>query len=307
MEDVAVDSRASFTLSMQMLGDFCTTKLFLSDPEDPRCTRLTVTGKLRPITDAERSVANASVFSKHPQMEKWPESHDFDFMTLDVEAFWLIDIYGGASVITPEDYYAVKAVPEAELPEEQLGGFGLPPWSHNEPLHTARWMGHVSTWGVLSTTSVRTEGTSLGVAFGNPNSFVDGSTSNSTGRLFFYVSDLDASMQDIAQDSRCSFTLSEEWIESKNGKKCSEQGIDTEDPTCTRLVFSGKMRTVTDSDPWFQFAHDALFARHPTMKTWPSDHSWLVTELAIEDIWMINYFGGAQILDPQEYLAFELP
>ena len=32
----------------------------------------------------------------------------------------------------------------------------------------ARWMVHELTWGVLSTTSTRSEGTSVGAPFGNP-------------------------------------------------------------------------------------------------------------------------------------------
>eukprot|EP01031_Cornospumella_fuschlensis_P036956 gene36956-44833_t len=49
-------------------------------------------------------------------------------------------------------------------------------------------------WGTLSTTSVHLQGQ----AWGQPKSFVDetrGTSSNSTGELYFYDSDMDTSLQ----------------------------------------------------------------------------------------------------------------
>ena len=96
----------------------------------------------------------------------------------------------------------------------------------------ARWLVHNLSYGVLSTTSVQvcdptpsvsgrrfapsflsqaclTDHQYDGVAFGNPQSFVDGTLDNSTGNLYMYVSGLDASMIDIAAKPEVSFTLSE--------------------------------------------------------------------------------------------------
>jgi len=56
---------------------------------------------------------------------------------------------------------------------------------------TARWLAHSNVWGTLSTTSVHLNGQ----AWGQPKSFVDGTTSNSTGVLYFYDSDMDTSLQ----------------------------------------------------------------------------------------------------------------
>ena len=57
------------------------------------------------------------------------------------------------------------------------------------------------SWGVIASTSVHLNGT----AFGNANSFVD----PGDGHLYFYVSNLDATMVDVAQNPHVSFTLSE--------------------------------------------------------------------------------------------------
>jgi hypothetical protein len=56
---------------------------------------------------------------------------------------------------------------------------------------SARWLAHSNVWGTLSTTS----GHLFGQAWGQPKSFVDGSSSNSTGNLYFYDSDMDTSIQ----------------------------------------------------------------------------------------------------------------
>jgi len=48
-------------------------------------------------------------------MKAWPTSHDFFFTTLNITNLWLIDIYGGAAIIKPEDYYAVDPGHEKDL------------------------------------------------------------------------------------------------------------------------------------------------------------------------------------------------
>ncbi len=60
-----------------------------------------------------------------------------------------------------------------------------------EKPQTCRWLAHSNIWGTLSTTSVHLNGQ----AWGQPKSFVDGTTSNSTGNLYFYDSDMDTSME----------------------------------------------------------------------------------------------------------------
>ena len=50
-----------------------------------------------------------------------------------------------------------------------------------------------------------------------------------------------------------------------------------------------------------EFAKSALFERHPSMASWPPGHRWLIGKIDIEDIWLIDYFGGATILDPKDY------
>ena len=87
-----------------------------------------------------------------------------------------------------------------------------------------------------------------GTAFGNVQSFVDGTVQNSTGTPYFYVSELDASQQDIAKNPRASFTVSEVSI-----GYCAQKGWDPEDPRCAKVVLSGKIVTVTDKEELTKF------------------------------------------------------
>uniref|UniRef100_A0A6S9RA70 CREG-like beta-barrel domain-containing protein n=1 Tax=Chrysotila carterae TaxID=13221 RepID=A0A6S9RA70_CHRCT len=163
-----------------------------------------------------------------------------------------------------------------------------PPWQ--EKALTARWMVANTDWGVLSTSSVHLNGT----AFGNPNSFVDGGN----GSLYFYVTDRDASMQDVKANPVCSFTLSEAMIPGR----CNAAGdLDPEDPRCARLVFSGEWRRLPPHEALRVAA--AMFDRHPQMKRWPADHGFYFGTLAISSIWLIDYFGGATDIGVADYYA----
>merc|ERR1712176_615235 len=84
---------------------------------------------------------------------------------------------------------------------------------------TARWMVSNLAWGVLSTTSTRSEGTSPGTAFGNPYSYAD-----VDGVPYIYASDLDASMVDVfaknATEGAASLALSEAALPGEPLRSC---------------------------------------------------------------------------------------
>lgn len=83
-------------------------------------------------------------------------------------------------------------------------------------------------------------------------------------------------------------------------------GGDPEFPICARLTLTGTLVQVdADSDEYIG-AQRALFERHQSMKSWPDDHNWIIAKLEIEDIWLIDYFGGASILSVDDYMAVEL-
>lgn len=280
------------------------------DPENPPCARLVLSGTMVKLTpgSAEETTARSSLFARHPSFKQYPKDHNFYLTKLDVDGIWLIDAYGGAAIVPPREYFnssvathAVRIAPVAE-PLEAVAR--APPFW--KKVATARWMARTLTWGVLSTISSRTEGTIVGDPFGNPYSFSD-----VDGQPYFYASDMDASMIDLFQatkhNSRSTFTLSEASLTGSAVRKQSCQiGTslgDPENPPCARLVLSGSMLKVAAGSAEEKTAKAALIARHPSFSHLPSSHHFYVAKLQVDGIWLIDMFGGAAIISPEDYFA----
>lgn len=163
----------------------------------------------------------------------------------------------------------------------------------------ARWLVHNLSYGILSTSSsVYWQPFNTGVAFGNPQPFVDGTVDEPTGNIYLYVSDDDASMQDVATNAEASFTLSEEFA----GNNCSHADVDSKQPLCMRVVLVGSMQNVSEDDR--TWASSALFERHPAMKKWTQQgHAFHVLTMKLKTVWMIDSFGGAVTVTPADYFA----
>ncbi|XP_078175007.1 pyridoxamine 5'-phosphate oxidase family protein [Carex rostrata] len=156
---------------------------------------------------------------------------------------------------------------------------------------TARWLASQNSWGVLSTIS-----TDLGGSpFGNVVSYSDGLPGEGCGVPYFYLTALDPTARDALQDPRSSFTLSEFPLGT-----CGD--IDPENPTCSKLTLTGKLKLVELNTTEGEFAKKALFSKHPEMIGWPKNHKFRIFKLDIEHIFLIDWFGGSKPLSPSEYL-----
>ncbi|KAL5974280.1 hypothetical protein ACLOJK_030944 [Asimina triloba] len=144
---------------------------------------------------------------------------------------------------------------------------------------TARWLVAQNTWGVLR----------------NVVSFSDGVPGNGLGIPYFYLTALDPTPRDAAKDARTSLTVSEYPIGT-----C--RNTDPENPTCAKLTLSGKLKLVDEKSKDATFALNALFSKHPEMKDWPKDHSFQIYKLDIENLFLIDWFGGAKPLTVAQYL-----
>jgi len=181
-----------------------------------------------------------------------------------------------------------------------------------------RWLVHSSNWGVVSTISTRSlpssssnktdSTTHQSIPFGNIFSLSDGlcDPSSSTGLPYLYATDLDQTMQDVHENPMISLTISEASF-AQNSKACSTTGYfgDPENPPCARLVLTGTFRKIA-SDQEMEFGREALLSKHPSMKYWPLDHEFFVGTLEIEDLWMLDWFGGASILNVDDYFNIDL-
>ena len=172
----------------------------------------------------------------------------------------------------------------------------------------ARWMAHELTWGILSTTSARTEGTTPGTAFGNPYSFAD-----VDGTPYFYASNLDASMVDLfgasSHSTRGTLALSAASLQGSDAfSSCKIGGLnplgDPENPPCARLVLSGNFSKPCSGSPEEKTAKAALFDKHPSFKLFPPGHAFYVAKMEVEGVWLIDAYGGAATPSAKDYLAY---
>ncbi|KAK7293294.1 hypothetical protein RJT34_16157 [Clitoria ternatea] len=156
---------------------------------------------------------------------------------------------------------------------------------------TARWLVSLNFWGVLNTISIDLGG----APFSNVVSFSDGLPNEGSGIPYFYLTTLDPTARNALKDERASFTVSEYPL-GTCGKK------DPENPACSKLSLTGKLKLVDEKTKEAKFARNALFSKHPEMKGWPEDHDFQVFKLEIENIFLIDWFGGPKPLTVEQYL-----
>lgn len=161
----------------------------------------------------------------------------------------------------------------------------------------ARQMVSKYDWGILGTIS--TMAGLEGTPFGNPNSIAE-----VDGQPYFYVSSLDQSIQDIQSDAHVSLALSD--AEDLASTACGTIAGDPESPLCSRLTISGTFLNISGTSEADE-AWTALTAKHPAMATWPSDHSWFIGKIQISHLWLINFYGGATNITPDEYYSYAAP
>ncbi|KAK9879185.1 hypothetical protein WA026_004033 [Henosepilachna vigintioctopunctata] len=159
----------------------------------------------------------------------------------------------------------------------------------------ARYIIHATDWVSISTISVQ-KGIE-GYPFATIKSFSDGSKENSTGIPYFYMTDKELSQQDLEKDNRCTIlaTLSEIGY-------CQKQNYDPQDPRCAKVIITGRLVKVKRDTDEYKFGQEALFDRHPQMKTWPDDHGFFVSKLNIEQIEVLDFFGGIAIVKLEDYM-----
>lgn len=164
-----------------------------------------------------------------------------------------------------------------------------------DPAASARWLVSQNSWGVLNTIS-----SDLGGApFGNVVSFSDGLPGEGSGIPYFYLTTLDPTAKNALQDQRSSFTISEYPLGTCGNK-------DPENPSCAKITLTGKLKVIKENSKEAEIAKSALFAKHPEMRGWPKGHNFQFFKLDIEDIFLINWFGGPKPLTVDQYLHYKV-
>ncbi|XP_044467602.1 protein CREG1 [Mangifera indica] len=164
----------------------------------------------------------------------------------------------------------------------------------NDAAAYARWLVSQNSWGVLNTISSELGG----APFGNVVSFSDGLPNEGSGIPYFYLTTLDPTASNALKDQRSSLTISEYPLGT-----CGKR--DPENPACAKITLTGKLVVLDNKSEEAELAKSVLFSKHPEMKGWPKDHNFWFFKLEIEDIFMINWFGGPKPLTVDEYLHYK--
>ena len=69
---------------------------------------------------------------------------------------------------------------------------------------------------------------------------------------------------------------------------------------CSRMAFSGDFVDISGTVEG-DLAMTALLEAHPAMEEWPEGHKWFVAKLDLSSVWLINMFGGAALISPEDY------
>lgn len=106
-KNIVFNNTVSFTMS-EAESEYCEGKGL--DPMEPVCGRIMLTGHILPVVDREElDFARSAVFTKHPAMKKWPGTHQWTFMKLNLTSVNVLSYYGGISHVSLSDYFNVKA------------------------------------------------------------------------------------------------------------------------------------------------------------------------------------------------------
>uniref|UniRef100_A0A7R9ZQP8 CREG-like beta-barrel domain-containing protein n=1 Tax=Craspedostauros australis TaxID=1486917 RepID=A0A7R9ZQP8_9STRA len=303
-------------------------KLGILDPEDPRCAKITLTGttKACPVDKSTYDEACSkgwdALVDKHPSMAQWPDDHQFVVYELQPSDIWMIASFGGGSVIDPEDFRSAKPKhhPFEWIEESDFSGAHIEsdadaasPKKVEVPdskkkVERSRWVVAKSLWATISTTSVRLGGSK----WGNIRSIVDGSSlADCTGLPHFYLPTPDPTNVDVEANPEIAITMSEaalaDRLNAKDQTICD--GLDPEHPLCARVVLYGTAVPVTDVAVLAKIEGD-FGARHP-FAPWlakgGSHTGGQYFTIDLEKVTILDYYGGANVVDVEEYLNWSSP
>ncbi|MEE6513470.1 hypothetical protein FKM82_021122 [Ascaphus truei] len=113
----------------------------------------------------------------------------------------------------------------------------IPP--HNETARVARFVAHHCDWGALATISSHEP--VRGQPFANVFSVSDGAPGAGSGVPYFYLTDMEISVQDLQVNPNASLTMS-----LAQTSYCKKEGYDPQSPLCAHIILSGSIQKVRD-------------------------------------------------------------
>jgi hypothetical protein len=123
----------------------------------------------------------------------------------------------------------------------------------------------------------------------------------STGNIYFYLTMLDFTAQDLSKDNKLTTLFSMD-----QNLMCSKQNMDPMEPTCARVMFSGEALRVTPNTKEFDFATKAMVSHHPASVNWLNTHNFFLCKLNISSIAVLDWYGGPHYVKLDDYFQAEL-
>lgn len=106
VKDIEKDNRVSLTWTEMDIGNATAPGCTGNTAESPGCARLTIAGMLTKVPEANKSVALAQLFQRHPEMKSW--SSDFEpywIAPRDLDEFFLVPMYGGSVHFSAQEWF----------------------------------------------------------------------------------------------------------------------------------------------------------------------------------------------------------
>lgn len=104
--DTMLNLKANNSVSVSIVmaeSDICKKKGW--DAMSPVCAKLGLFGKVVAVEGSEEMFAKTALFTRHPAMKGWPKDHGWGVYKLVINTVYLVDYFGGATIIPVKEYY----------------------------------------------------------------------------------------------------------------------------------------------------------------------------------------------------------
>lgn len=123
----------------------------------------------------------------------------------------------------------------------------------------------------------------------------------STGNIYFYLTMLDFTAQDLSKKNQLTALFSMDQDLS-----CAKQNMDPMEPTCARAMISGEALHVSKDSAEFDFATAAMISHHPASINWLKTHDFFLCKLNISSICILDWYGGPHYVTLDDYFNADL-
>lgn len=123
----------------------------------------------------------------------------------------------------------------------------------------------------------------------------------STGVVRYLLTDLDFTGTDWHSNNKVTFLFTDEQT-----LNCRNSNKDPMEPTCARVMISGQVKKLDEYSPSYNSTLDIFIVRHPAAANWILTHHFYLCELDIQNIYVLDFYGGPHQVKPSDYYAINI-